>query len=83
MESLLFKFYQSGCGYRLYLGNDVVGTLKLYDFAQFCAIEHIEHMAAVSHLHSRCAGIFVASHHFHAKAHQLNCDFLAQLSTSQ
>ncbi len=55
----------------------MVGFLKLYDAAQLGFVEHVEHVAAVSHLHGWGVGILVACHYFHTIALQLESHFLA------
>ena len=55
----------------------MVGTFEFDYAAQLVTVKHIEHMAAVGHLHGRSVGIAVASHYLNAIAHEFDSDFLA------
>ncbi len=66
MVSLGFEFAQCSGSNGLDLGDDVVGIFALNDGFQFIGIKHVEHIAAMSHLHGRSVGVTVASNHLHA-----------------
>jgi len=69
-------------GDRLDLRHDVVRALLFDDGTQRGAVEHVEHMAAVRHLHGWRIGITVHGDHFDAETLQLDDQFLAQLAAA-
>ncbi len=77
MISLLFEFYEGRGSDRFHLGYYMVGFLQFYDTAEFIAVEHVEHIAAMSYLHGRGIGIFVACYHFYAVTLQFYGHFFA------
>ncbi len=83
MIAFLLELDESGSGDGLDFGYDVVRLLQLDDFAQFVAVEHIEYVGAVCHLHGRGVGIFVAGHYLHAQALEFDCYFFAELSAAE
>ncbi len=55
----------------------MVGAFEFDDSAQLGSVKHIEHMAAVGHLHGRSVGVAVAGDYLDAIAHEFDSDFLA------
>ena len=75
--TLFLEFYKRGSGYCFHFRNDEIGLFGFDNLAQFSPVEHTEHVATVSNLHSRRVVVFVARHHFHAIALKFDCHFLA------
>ena len=61
----------------------MIGAFSLNDACKLLGVEHIENIVAMSHLHSGCAGIFIAGYHFHAVALQFDCHFFAKFAASE
>ena len=81
--ALFLKFHEGRGGYRLNLGNDMVGFLAFYHFAQCLAVEHVQHIVAVGHLHGGCVGITVACHYLHIITLKLYCHFFTKFATAK
>ena len=81
--ALFLEFHKGGCGDSLDLGDDMVGLLKLHDAAELIAVEHVEDVAAVGHLHRGSTRILVAGHYLHAEALELESHFLAEFSATE
>jgi hypothetical protein len=79
-KTLALQLDQRRRGNRLDLGHDVMRLLQLDHRTQGRAIEHIDHMAAVRHLHRRGIGIAIHGDHLDAEALQFDHHFLAQLT---
>ncbi len=77
-----FQLHQGGGGDGFDFRHDVVRLLGLDHCAQGGAIEHVDHVAAVRHLHGRGIGVTVHGNHFNAQALQLDHHFLAQFATA-
>ncbi len=65
---------------RLDLGHDQVGLLFRNQRAQRGAVEHVDDMAAVRHLHGGRMGVAIYRDHFHGVALQFNRHLLAKLT---
>ena len=68
---------------RLDLGDDDVGVVALHDGRQRIAVEHVEDLRSVGHLHGRGSGVTVAGHDGLAEPLRGNHEFLAQLSRAE
>ena len=80
IESFFLQFDQGRRSNGLYLRNDVVRAFRLYDFAQTCAIQHVDDIMAVRHLHGRGIRITVHGNHFDTEALKFDYNFLTQFS---
>ena len=68
---------------RLDFGNDDVWIMLRHDGFQSVAVEHVEDLAGVGHLHGRCACIRVAGHHVLSQPLGGDHELLAQFSGAQ
>ncbi len=57
-------------------------SLLLDHRSQRSTVEHVDHVAAVRHLHGWCIGVAVDRYDFHAKPLQLNNQLLAKLAAA-
>ena len=78
--AFLFEFHERVRCNRFDFRHDVVRFFLFNDGTEFLAIEHVDHVAAMSHLHARSVGVTVHCNHFDAKTHHLDDDFLAQFT---
>ena len=60
----------------------MVGLLFLHYFTHTLAVEHIEHIAAVGHLHCGSIGVLVAGDYLNTQTLELDSYFLAELSAA-
>ena len=82
MPAFVFQFHQGGGGDGLDFRHDIGGFFLFYNTANARAVEHIEHMAAVRHVHG--GGVFVAvgGDDLAAQAHEFNSHFLAEFAAT-
>ena len=79
-KTFILQLDQGRGGNGLDFRNDIVRLLQLDHRAQGCAIEHIDHVAAMRHLHGRRVRVTVNGNHLDTKALQFDHHFLAQLA---
>ena len=77
---LLLQLHQCGGSDSLHLGDNQIGLLLLYDFAKFGAVQHRQHIAAMSHLHRRGVLVPVKGHDLYTITLQLYCNLFPQFS---
>ena len=82
IKAFLLQLYECRSSDCLDLRDYMVGAFQFYDSAEFVAVEHIKHVAAVCHLHSRGSCIFVA-YHLHAETLEFESHFLTKFTTSE
>jgi hypothetical protein len=82
VEALGLQLDQGGGGDGLDLGHDEMRLLGLDHRTQGGAVEHVDHVAAVRHLHGRGVGVTVHAYHLAAQALQLDHHFLAELAAA-
>jgi len=83
VQAFAFHLHQGGRVDRLDLRHHQVGMLGLDHAAQRGAVQHVDHVAAVRHLHRRRVGVTVHRDHFHRIALQLDRHLLAELAGTQ
>ncbi|MNY08779.1 hypothetical protein D3C86_1416500 [compost metagenome] len=81
-EAFGLQFHQGRGGDGFDFRDDEVRLLGFDHGTQGSTIEHVDHVAAVRHLHGRRVGVAVHGNHFNAQALQLDHHFLAQLATA-
>ncbi len=81
--ALLLQLHKGGSGYRLDLRNDERWTFLLHHLTERGAVQHIENMAAVRHLHGGRIRILVASNDFNAEALQLDGNLFAEFARAE
>ena len=83
VDAFALEFDQGRRVYRFDLGHDQVGLLERDQATDRGAVEHVDDMAAVGHLHGRCIGIAVDRDDLDGEALQLDRDFLAELARAE
>ena len=78
--AFLFEFHERVGRNGFDFGNDVVGLFKFNHAAEFSAVEHVNHVATVSHLHTGSIGITVHGNHFDAETHHFDDNFFTQFA---
>ena len=75
--AFLFKFHERISRNGFDFGNNVVRRFQFNHTAKFGTIEHVNHVATMSHLHTRSVGITVHGDDFDAETHHFDDDFFA------
>ena len=82
-DAFLLQLEQLVGGDGLDLRHDEVRPLLFHHAPYRGAVEHVDHVAAVGHLHGRRVGVAVHGDHFAAQPHQLDADLFAQFAGAQ
>ena len=83
MIALFLQFQKLRSSDSFHLRNDVIGVFKLNNPAKFLRVEHIEHMAAVSHLHGGGVSITVTRHNLNSITLKFQSHFFSKFATPQ